>query len=93
MGDFSMHTVEAMHDVTYVFEVVIGFLCAIADLGVDADVVVATMAEEDLDADIMLSSYFSHATSEEADCDFMAIFCSNGFATIFTQARFCVNAA
>ena len=52
-----MHTVEAVEDVACLFEAFVGFLAAVSDLGVDSDVVVAAVAEQDSDSDIMFRRY------------------------------------
>jgi len=54
MGDFSVHTVETVQDVSNVFEAVVGFFGAVLDLGICSDVVVATVAEEDADTYVLL---------------------------------------
>ena len=53
MCGFSVQAVKAVQDVACVFEAFVGFLAAVGDLGVDSDVVVAAVAEEDSDSDVM----------------------------------------
>jgi len=57
-----MHAIKAMEDVAFVFEAFVSFLAAIGDLGVDSDVVVAAMAEQDTEPNVVLRCHRCHAT-------------------------------
>ncbi len=54
MRGFSVKAIVAVQDVPEGFDAFICFLCAVSDLTVESDVVFAAVAEEDLDADVML---------------------------------------
>jgi hypothetical protein len=51
---FSVKTIETVQNIPEAFDAFIRFLCAIRDLSIQSNIMLATVAENDLDSDIML---------------------------------------
>jgi hypothetical protein len=80
--NFPVKAFEAVQDETYVLLVLISALGPVTNRRINPNVMLSTMAENNINAQIVLSRHRSQTSSEQSYGKFMAIFGAQRFSTV-----------